>query len=192
MHIFKAAGPLTLIIEVKFFISNDYSGQEMIELFLEKVREKYPERRSSFQGYNDLELDKLKELYNIKISGQFNDFMHCAGRSAGGVINDHEFVIYRTNWSVRDHLLFQSNFFTRLQDIWAVDFMEKPFVLTVESERDYYFLQTGGVEPDLICHLDEVSGTVQNTGVMLADFLVNRLKKSMMLCLESPGELLII
>jgi len=111
------------------------------------------------------------------VSGDFRSFMERAGRCDGGIIGDDPFIIYRSHWSVRTHILFQVNFFTSLQEIGAWDYLNKVFVFSVENETQYYFLQTGAVNADLVYHYDENNELVTATGMRFGEYLVDVLSR---------------
>lgn len=91
------------------------------------------------------------------------------------MIGDDPLIIYRSTWSVRSQILFQLEFFNSLQEIGAWDFLEKPFVFSLESETQYYFLQTGNVD-DTVFHYDENERRVTSTGKRFGEYLVGLLK----------------
>lgn len=88
------------------------------------------------------------------------------------MIGDDPLIIYRGRWTVRAHLLFQMKVFNSLQEIGAWDYLNKPFVLSMEAETQYYFLQTGS-DGGFIYHHDENENTVENTGMSLFDYLLD-------------------
>ena len=145
----------------------------MIEVFFERIRKNFPHATAHLKGYSELEINKIEKLYGVAVMGDFRSFLHSVGRSDGGVIGDDPLIIYRASWNVRAHLLFQMSFFNSMQEARAWDFLNKPFVLALESETQYFFLQTGIVGEQSIFHFDENTGLVKNTGFQLADYLMN-------------------
>jgi len=146
-------------------------------MFFAKVQELCPNAADRMIGYSESEIEKLERLYGIQLSGDFRAFMERAGRCDGGIIGDDPFIIYRPHWSVRTHILFQVNFFSSLQAIGAWDYLDRVFVFSVESETQYYFLQTGAAEPDLVYHYDENSESVKATGMRFGEYLVDVLAR---------------
>jgi hypothetical protein len=143
----------------------------MSQIFFDKVRDVFPAALERMVGYSDVELEKIERLYGIIVSGELASFLRRAGRSDGGIIGDDPFIIYR-NWTVRTHILFQVNFFNDLQEIGAWDYLNKPFVFSLESETQYYFLQTDMPNPDLVYHYDENSRTIKSTGLSFYEYLL--------------------
>jgi len=144
----------------------------MSQIFFDKIREVFPTALERMVGYSDIEIEKIERLYGIKVSGELASFLRRAGRSDGGVIGDDPLTIYR-NWTVRTHILFQINFFNDLQDICAFDNLNRPFIFSLESETQYYFLQTDVPNPDLVYHYDENGETIRSTGLSFYDYLLS-------------------
>jgi hypothetical protein len=146
-------------------------SKAMNRVFFDKVRDVFPSALERMVGYDEAEIQKIERLYGVVISGDFSSFLRRAGRSDGGVVGDDPFIIYR-NWNVRTHILFQVGFFNDLQEIGAWEYLNKPFVFSLESETQYYFLQTGLVNSDLVFHYDENSRMVKSTGLSFYEYLV--------------------
>jgi len=91
-------------------------------------------------------------------------------------MGDDSLIIYRKSWSVRSQLLFQINFFNDLQEIGAWDFLNKPFVFSVENESKYYFIQTS-FNDEVYCY-DENLEQVIDTGMRFCEYLINLMKKN--------------
>ncbi|URN88749.1 MAG: SMI1/KNR4 family protein [Pseudomonas protegens] len=106
-----------------------------------------------FCGYSLDELEKIKRLYDIRISGQLQSFLLEMGRSDGGLIGDSFIQLYRPSWRVRTHLLFQVGFLSQMQEAGHYEFLNKPFVLAWVSETQYYFIQTL-MGDDAVYHYD--------------------------------------
>lgn len=143
----------------------------MMKDFFDLLAKMPKENISYVSGYEEIELKKIEALYGISIHGELKDFMLHAGRCDGGLIGDDPIILYRPAWSVRAHLRLQLGFFSELQEIGAYDYIKKPFVFSIESETQYYFLKTS--DPSLIVfHYNENSGEIFNTGLTLSDYLV--------------------
>ncbi|ATQ79006.1 hypothetical protein CR152_19990 [Massilia violaceinigra] len=141
-------------------------------------------------GYHEFELRRIERLYGINIGGDFSEFLLKAGRCDGGVIGDDPLIIYRPTWSVRTHLLFQVNFFNGLQEIGAFEFINKPFVFSLEAETQYYFLQTRNPDDMQVYHYDENAESVQGTGLTLENYLIDILQRYPIGGVVCKGELL--
>lgn len=134
-------------------------------------------------GYSERELDKISRLYDIRIEGQLKLFLSGMGKCDGGLIGDSQIQLYRTSWMVREHLLFQVDFFSQMQEAGNYGFLNKPFVFSLVSETQYYFLQTS--LSDAVYHYDSNTDVVTEAGVDLLDFLK-------LLAAESKGALKVL
>lgn len=161
----------------------------MIDSYFYEVKKLFPAALQNMKGYREDELRKIEKLYDIHISGDFEQFMLRAGRSDGGVIGDDPLIIYRPTWSVRGQILFQVNFFSDLQDIGAWDFLNKPFVFSLESETQYYFLQTE-TSNAMVFHYDSNAETVRCTNLTFSEYMVDVLNRYPIGCAPCQGELL--
>lgn len=122
-----------------------------------------------FIGYEDDELDKISRLYNLTIDGQIKSFLKIMGKSDGGVIGDSMIQLYRPSWKVREHLIFQVDFFNQMQEEGFYDYLNQPFVFSLVSETQYYFIQTS--LNDLVYHYDSNLEEVKATEWDLVSFL---------------------
>lgn len=132
-------------------------------------------------GYNEDELKKISRLYDIEIYGQLRLFLADMGRSDGGLIGDSMIQLYRPSWKVREHLLFQLDFINQMQEEGFYDFLKKPFVFSLISETQYYFIQTS-LKNDIVYHYDSNNEEVKTTNWDLQAFLK-------MLASENEGKL---
>ena len=154
-------------------------------------------------GYSNEELDKIEKLYNIKIIGNFRLFMVKMGRCIGGLLSDEPFIFYK-KWSIHSHLLTQIGFKDELLDIvldkyasFSRQYCNGVFLISIESETQYYYLNTKSKFPERIFHFDENTDTIKDTGKEFIDYViwvVERYRKygeyySGLIC---QGELLII
>jgi hypothetical protein len=112
-------------------------------------------------GYSSEELNKIARLYDIKLQGQLELFLAEMGRCDGGLIGDSMIQLYRPSWRVREHLLFQFNFFNQMQEDGFYDFLNRPFVFSLVSDTQYYFIQT--LLGDVVYHYDSNVGAVKAT-----------------------------
>ncbi|MBV4508207.1 MULTISPECIES: SMI1/KNR4 family protein [Pseudomonas] len=120
-------------------------------------------------GYSEPELDKIARLYDIRIEGQLQLFLSRMGKCAVGLIGDSQVQLYRTSWTVREHLLFQVDFFSQMQEAGHYGFLNNPFVFSLVSETQYYFLQTS--LSDAVYHYDSNTDVVTETDADLFAFL---------------------
>ncbi len=133
-------------------------------------------RRNKVLGYSSEDLKKIESLYGIQVSGDFKAFLLKAGRCDGGLFGDNPIILYRETWNARTHILFQYTFFSDLQDIGAWEFLKKPFVFSVESETQYYFLITG-INDGLVYHYDENTENVSCTNKVLSEYLMDVIQR---------------
>jgi len=154
----------------------------MSSLFLENFLNELSINNVNAIGYTESEVDDIKRLYNIEVKGQLEAFLLEMGKSDGGGIGDAMIPLYRPSWMVREHLLFQLDFFNQMQEEGYYDYLNKPFVIAWISETQYYFLQTSSARPDLVYHYDANNETVAETQWDLFQFLIYLAK-------ENNGEL---
>jgi len=154
----------------------------MSDFFLDHVFE-FSQLSRNFQclGYAQWELESIERLYNIKVEGQLKGFLSEMGRSSGGMIGDSLIQLYRPSWRVRQHFLFQVDFFNQMQEEGLYDFLKKPFIFSLVSETQYYFLQTSGDEGDVVYQFDSNAGVAVRTEWDLVGFIK-------MLISENEGE----
>ncbi|WP_029531178.1 hypothetical protein [Pseudomonas asplenii] len=126
---------------------------------------------SGFKGYELSDLEKIERLYRVKIEGQLKDFLMELGKSDGGAIGDSVIQLYRPSWRVRQHLLFQVDFFSQMQDEGFFDYLKKPFVFAWLSETQYYFVQTTSEDINAVYNFDSSSLFVKRTEWDLVGFI---------------------
>ncbi len=158
--------------------------------FFQRVRTEFPQAEPLMRGYDQAELRKLEELYDIVIDGELASFLVKAGRSDGGVIGDDPVVLYRSAWSVRAHILFQLGLIESLQDAGAWVHVKKPFVVSLESETQYYFLRTGATDGSRVFRFDGNVGSVSDTGMSLAGYLLDVMNRYELAGVVCAGEML--
>lgn len=130
-----------------------------------------PKYDVSFLGFDESDLQKVERLYDVRLKGQLKQFLLEAGKSDGGLIGDSMMPLYRPTWHVREHFVFQYNFFNEMQEEGFYDFLNKPFVIAVLSDSQYYFVQTSLEKSDVIYHYDSNGGEVGATEWDLQGFL---------------------
>jgi len=122
-------------------------------------------------GYTEPEIEKIGRLYNIDVQGQLKLFLLEMGKSDGGLIGDSFIHLYRPSWKVREHMLFQFDFFSQMQEGGFYDYLNKPFVFSLVSETQYYFVQTTLNNRDAVYHYDSNNETVKVSSWDLVGFL---------------------
>ncbi|SEI05340.1 hypothetical protein SAMN05216581_1597 [Pseudomonas asplenii] len=145
---------------------------EFMRVFFKNIAdEKLADFMRAFSGYDASEIEKIERLYDIKVEGQLKYFLMEIGRCDGGLIGDSMIQLYRPTWRVREHLLFQVNFFTQMQEERYYDYMKRPFVFSFLGETQYYYLRTDSFDRDVVWHFDSNTLVVERTGWDLAGFI---------------------
>lgn len=146
-------------------------NQKLID-YLRSVYPELPFDISYVRGYTDNEIEKIDRLYDIKVSDQLYDFLRCMGRCSGGLFGDDPLMFYRDQVSVRGHFLFQYDYNRELIRLKRYDWYDqKPFIISIESETQYYFLLTRSDNPNLVYHYDENEDTVEPTQWTFNEYL---------------------
>ncbi len=144
----------------------------MITRFIDKIACGISYDPTQVVGYSEEELAKIERLYDIKVCGDFREFMLEMGRSDGGLIGDDPIVLYRPAWDVRGQILYQVNLFTALQESGNFDYVKgKPFSFSCEGETQYFFLRTDSEIPDRVYHYDENEETASDTGLSFIEYM---------------------
>ena len=140
--------------------------------FIDRIACGYPYNSERVIGYSEEELGQIERLYDIKISGNFREFLLDMGRSDGGLIGDDPIILYREVMTVRGFVLMQSGM---EEEIYSSDFRElsfgKPFVFSIESETQYFYLRTASDDPERVFHYDENNETVIDTGESFVEYM---------------------
>jgi SMI1-KNR4 cell-wall len=147
------------------------------KLYASRPSHAWPVDRSQVAGYSEEELTKIEKLYDIKIKGDFRQFMRVMGRCSGGLLGDDPIVLYRSLWSVRAQILFQVRFISDMQDASAFEYLSKPFVFSWESETQYFFMITDSDTPDRVYHYDENNQTVRKTETNFTEYLLDVIQR---------------
>ncbi|WP_143080710.1 SMI1/KNR4 family protein [Variovorax sp. YR750] len=152
------------------------------------------------EGYTEEELLKIERLYDVKFSGDLRDFMLEMGRSDGGLIGDDPISFYRDR-SVRRHVFFQAGMDRRFCAMQKFDLrFQGEFIISVESETQFYFLLTKSDSPDLIYRYDDEnpdetdSGAMTCTGMSFMEYMhrVVRIYKKRGSGVVCRGEMIVI
>lgn len=135
----------------------------------------YPELEinlAEIKGYSNEEIRKIESLYDINITNQLYDFLVCMGRYSGGFFCDYPLMFYRSKKNVRSHILSQIKLREDLSSLQQWELLrQKPFLISFESETQYYFLLTKGADPNLVYHYDENEETVSATNWTFYEYL---------------------
>ncbi len=165
----------------------------MSESFVDNLLSSMPFSDVSNSGYTESEIEKIGRLYNIDVKGQLKSFLREMGKSDGGLIGDSFIHLYRPSWKVREHFLFQFDFFSQLQEGGFYDYLNNPFVFSLVSETQYYFVQTTLNNRDAVYHYDSNNETVKISSWDLVGFLKELAKENNgVLQIASEGSLLCI
>lgn len=161
-----------------------------MNLFIEEIKSRLPSNIDGLVGYAEDEICQIERLYGICVRGQLREFLLAAGRSGGSLLGDDPIILFRNSWPVRGQILFQVKMFTYLQEIGAWNYLNKPFVVSLESETQYYYLQTDSEEYDLVYHYDENNDTVECTNTTLFEYLKDVASRYGLCDVKCQGELL--
>jgi hypothetical protein len=121
-------------------------------------------------GYSVREIDAIEQIYGWRIQGELRQFLMLLGRCTGGLLGDTPIILYK-QFGVRDHLETQWEFQNELRQLELVEFRLGPVLFSIEHETQYYFLQTGAAEFDMVYHLDTNSSVVLGTGLTLFEYM---------------------
>jgi len=161
--------------------------------FIEKVCGTFPVLQGELLGYSEDEIAKIERLYGIEVQGDFRKFLYQMGRCDGGVFGDDPIILYRSAWNVRTQLLTQVCFFDDMQDNGNFEHLTyKPFVFSIESETQYFFIQTSSSEIDAVYHYDENSGKSVKTNYTFRTYLQDLYTNSKRSNIACTGELIAI
>jgi hypothetical protein len=59
-----------------------------------------------------------------------------------------------------------------MQNVGAWDYLDKPFVFSLEAETQYFFLQTGS-EQETVFHYDENRKVVRSSNMCFSEYLAH-------------------
>jgi hypothetical protein len=138
--------------------------------FFDEIKDGADYDSSQVCGYSEEEIDKIEFLHKIKVAGDFRRFLLEMGRCDGGLIGDN-IVLYNDYLNVRGHIDPQSVFFDNMQDDGNYDYLKSPFVVSIISETQYYFIQTRDGCDDTVYHYDENTGLVESTNQNFLEFM---------------------
>lgn len=148
------------------------------EKLIDMLHATYPKQTydsNLIKGYTESELSQMERLYDIEITGELRTFLSCMGRCSGGLL-DEPLVFYDRN-KVRSHFLLQERLRDELSPLEPINcYKEKSFLISVESETQYYFLLTASEEPNRVYHFNENYGTVDVTNWTFNEYLVHIMK----------------
>lgn len=164
--------------------------------FIDKIAQGFSYDESQVLGYSEEELIKIERLYNIKLQGDFRQFMLEMGRSDGGLIGYNPIFLYNPAWKIREHIVLQTSIFELLQSIRKPEYLRgKTFIFSIEDKGQYYFLRTDandsaparvtykGMEtlsddPSRVYCYDGYSKTVQSIGMSFLEYMQVLVRKS--------------
>lgn len=148
---------------------------------IQMLHETNPEQNydtNLIKGYSDQEIQKMERLYDVKITGELYEFLIFMGRCSGGFMGDYPLMFYRENRTIRSHFFAQAGIREVLQDLKMYEFFdEKSFLISIESETQYYFLLTKSENPNLVYHYDENTETVKATALTFNEYLKHIMKE---------------
>lgn len=129
-------------------------------------------------GYSEGELKKIEKLYNIELSGVLRKFMLEAGRCSGGLLGDDVIILYNESFTVRDHILTQYSFEGDILNISLKTtpptkdiFCRSPFLFSIESETQYFYINTRGANSERVFHFDENENILEDTHYGFTEYM---------------------
>lgn len=145
------------------------------------------------EGYTKNELEIIERLYDIKLGGSLKQFMMEMGRSDGGLVGDDPIVLYRPTITVRGFILMQSGIQEEIYSTGSHELASSgPFVFSIESGTQYFFVYTKSSDPDRVYQYDENKEVIMDTGLRFIDYMKQTVRvwggKSTIVC---RGELLV-
>ena len=144
----------------------------MIEEYFKLLETLNEEQKSALSGYSDAEILKLESLYKVSITGELQAFLKKIGRCDGGLVGDNPFLFYREIMNVRSHILLQVYLINELQEMGAYDQIKNPFIVAVEYETQFMYLQTKRDDGIVYC-FDENNQKVESIRFTLSEYCLN-------------------
>ena len=141
----------------------------MIEEYFKLLETLNEEQKNALSGYSDEEILKLESLYKVSITGELQAFLKKIGRCDGGLVGDNPFLFYREIMNVRSHILLQVYLINELQEMGAYDQIKNPFIVAVEYETQFMYLQTKRGDGIVYC-FDENNQIVESTGLTFSKY----------------------
>ncbi|WP_350333457.1 hypothetical protein [Coralliovum pocilloporae] len=155
---------------------------------------------SQIAGYSDKEIEKIESFYSIKVGGDFRLFLQEFGRSSGDVLLP-DLIFYqgyyaaKTPAMISGHLAQQFEFREDLIRNNRPFRSGSPFLISIESETQFFFLRTRADEPirvttveddygqlsdnpEIVYHFDENTGMVSNTKRTFREYLKSQVRLS--------------
>ena len=92
-------------------------------------------------GYSEKEIKLIEKLYNIKVKGDFREFLKFAGRSDVGLLSESSIIFYK-NWGIQKFINLMEIFSDYLteNDIENGNYGWDCFILLIDNEGKFYFL----------------------------------------------------
>lgn len=148
--------------------------------FIEEIAQGASYDVAQVEGYSEGDLVKIERLYDIRLTGQFRQFMTEMGRSSGGLIGDDPIILYRSTWSARGHIRRQiwleelvKDFYFKNSPVsegvpWPADGL---FVFSIENESLFLFVATKSNNPDQVYLYNENGETLTNTKIDFLEYM---------------------
>lgn len=149
----------------------------MIHLFFNKILNEYPMEYNRMIGYHEDEMQKIERVFRMKIVGDFKHFMIRAGKSDGGLIGDESLILYRQEWDIRTHIVWQEYFLRKIIVLQEYKSGDKPFMFSIENDLKYYFLRTGIEQDGFVFCFNEEEGMVFNTNMTFVEYLFDLMSR---------------
>lgn len=178
--------------------------------FIDKISQGFSYDESQVLGYSEEELIKIERLYDIKLQGDFRQFMLEMGRSDGGLIGCDPIILYSTKWRMRDYILLQLGLSEALQEMEQNECFEgKAFVFSIEHEYWECFLRIDadnlssiqathdgvkalGDDANRVYYHDTSGGSIEDSGMSFLEYMQALVRKVGGNGIASRGDLLMI
>ena len=127
-----------------------------------------------------VKLEDIQKMNYLK-SGNFRLFMLEMGRCSGGLIGDDPFIFYK-NMTIRGHILTQDGLREDLLDILSKasipshQYYNGTFLIAVESETQFFYLNTKGDNPERVFHFDDNTEIIYDTGQDFLEYMINTVR----------------
>lgn len=162
--------------------------------FIEQIAQGKPYEKDKILGYSEYELNVIERLYSVKVSGNFRKFMLEMGRCDGGLIGGGPIVVYGPDETPRSLIILGAQIEDEICDAGQYELSRLgPFVFSIESETQLYYVVTKSDKPDKIYRFDESNQTIHDTGFSFLEYMQHIVRvwggRSTAIC---RGELLMV
>lgn len=140
--------------------------------FIEKVAQGKWYDPSLVEGYTESEIQQIEHLYDIRITGEFKEFMLCMGRCSGGLLAEDTTLLYM--FQPKTFLLVHDSYKDELLHYSGYDFSYQHcfFFGCIGEETDYFFLKTHSDNPQRVYKHGDGDSFIIDTGKDFIDYVM--------------------